>query len=233
MGFTADIQTLSPGGWVELFELDATAIGADLYRFHGYAQQGAIWWQGVEYSPWPIRAEGFGMDGQGASQTPSLSVGNVGGFITALCQYFDDLAGATLTRRRTLSKYLDARNFEDGNPIADPTEEAPPDIWKIERRAGEDAEVVTFELASPLDFNGVQLPRRQIVANVCGWLSNGGYRGPYCGYTGGPVADENDIITTDAARDRCGGRVASCKLRHGEHNPLPIGCFPAAGLVRG
>jgi lambda family phage minor tail protein L len=67
---------------------------------------------------------------------------------------------------------------------------------------------------------------------VCWWLSCGGYRGPYCSYNGPPVADENDVIVTDAAKDRCGGRLTSCKLRFGESNPLPYGSFPAAGLLR-
>ena len=120
----------------------------------------------------------------------------------------------------------------DGQPEADPDEELPPDIWYVERKAAENNETVQFELASALDFAGVQLPRRQIVANVCWWLSCGGYRGPYCGYNGGPVADENDIIVTDASKDKCGGRLSSCKLRFGENNPLPYGSFPAAGLLR-
>ena len=50
---TADIQGLEPGEKVELFELDATGIGGDYFRFHGY-QTGEIWWQGKEYSAWPI-----------------------------------------------------------------------------------------------------------------------------------------------------------------------------------
>ncbi|BAO62811.1 phage minor tail protein L [Pseudomonas protegens Cab57] len=226
MPITADIQTLEPGAWVELFELDATTLGAELYRFHGYPQQSSIYWQGVEYSPWPIKAEGFEMTGQGAQPMPTLSVGNVGGFITALVLYFEDLVGAKLIRHRTLGKYL------DGQPEADPDEELPPDIWYVERKTAENNETVQFELASALDFAGVQLPRRQIVANVCWWLSCGGYRGPYCGYNGGPVADENDIIVTDASKDKCGGRLSSCKLRFGENNPLPYGSFPAAGLLR-
>ena len=61
MTLTADVQTLEPGALVELFELDATAISGDLLRFHAYLQVGSIWWQGVEYTPWPIMAEGFEM----------------------------------------------------------------------------------------------------------------------------------------------------------------------------
>ncbi|MEN5093994.1 hypothetical protein ABE458_25200 [Pseudomonas protegens] len=46
------------------------------------------------------------------------------------------------------------------------------------------------------------------------------------------MADENDIIVTDASQDKCGGRLSSCKLRFGQNNPLPYGSFPAAGLLR-
>lgn len=39
---TADIQGLEPGEKVQLFELDASGIGGDYFRFHGY-QTGEIW----------------------------------------------------------------------------------------------------------------------------------------------------------------------------------------------
>lgn len=232
MSINADIQTLEPGSMVTLYELDATPIGGELYRFHADTLSAPIWWQGNEYSPWPIEADGFEMTGQGQQPSPTLSVGNVDGFITALVIYFDDLVGAKLTRHRTLTRYLDAVNFPDGNPEADSDEEFPPDIWYVERKVSEDNVSVQFEMASALDFNNVQLPRGQIVANVCRWLSIGGYRGPYCGYNGPPVANEFDVITSDAARDKCGGRLTSCKLRFGANNPLPYGSFPAAGLIR-
>jgi lambda family phage minor tail protein L len=54
---------------------------------------------------------------------PSLMVGNVTGFISALCLGFEDPVGAKLTRRRTLRRYLDAVNFPGGDAEADPDEE--------------------------------------------------------------------------------------------------------------
>lgn len=109
---TADIQGLEPGARVELFELDATAIaGGGLLRFHGYQQAGTIWWQGVEYTAWPIKAEGFAKTSEGQQPTPKLSVGNVDGSISSLCILLDDLVGAKLTRHVTLGQYLDEANF--------------------------------------------------------------------------------------------------------------------------
>lgn len=154
------------------------------------------------------------------------------GSISALCVYFDDLVGAKLFRHTTLGKYLDAKNFPDGNPTADPNEAFPSELWYIEQKKAESNDVIQFELSSALDFNGVKLPRRQIVANVCWWLSSGGYRGAYCGYTGEACFDKNDKPVADPKLDQCGGRLTSCKCRFGEHNPLPFGSFPAADLIR-
>lgn len=232
MKITADIQRLEPGALVELFELDATEIGADMLRFHGYTQVGPIWWRGNEYSPWPIEGKGFARSGQGQQPAPRLTVGNVDGSISAVCLYANDLVGAKVRRRRTLGRFLDARNFPEGNPEADPMEELPIEEWFVEQKTAETSETVEFELSSALDFNGVQLPRRQIVANVCVWLMIGGYRGPNCGYTGAAMFDRDDNPVADPSLDKCGGRLSSCKCRFGANNPLPFGSFPAADLVR-
>jgi len=228
---TADAQTLEPGGRVTVYELDASSFGADQLFFHQHLQSNVIWWQGQEYGAWPIEATGFARTGD-QPPTPRLKVGNIDGRITALCLLFDDLVGARLIRRQTLVKYLDAANFPEGNPTADPDEHFQDEIWFIERKVSEDKEAVEFELTTAIDLNGAQLPDRQIIAGVCGWLIRGGYRGPYCGYNGPPVADANDVPTNDPARDQCGGRVNSCKLRFGADKPLPYGGFPAAGLLR-
>ena len=76
MGINADIQKLEPGALVELFELDASGIGGEILRFHGYMQVGPIFWQGQRYEPWAIQAEGFEQVGEAALAT--LRVGNIG-----------------------------------------------------------------------------------------------------------------------------------------------------------
>lgn len=227
---TADIQGLEPGARVELFELDATAIaGGELLRFHGYQQAGSIWWQGMEYSPWPIQAEGFAKTSEGQQPTPKLAVGNVDGTISALCIMLDDLVGAKLTRHVTLGQYLDACNFEGGNPTEDPEQEFPPDVWFIEQKTSETNESVEFELSSALDFQEAMLPRRQIIANLCAFQ----YRGPYCGYTGLARFDANDNPVVNPALDVCGKRLSSCKCRFGATEVLNFGGFPAAALIQG
>lgn len=114
------------------------------------------------------------------------------------------------------------------NPTADPTKEFAPELWFIERKSTESFEGVEFELSSALNFLGVKLPRRQIIANQCPFV----YRGALCNYTGPPVADELDQPTSNPSLDKCGRRISSCKLRLWPDKTLNFGGFPAAGLVR-
>ncbi|MBD1602073.1 phage minor tail protein L [Pseudomonas typographi] len=224
-----DVQKLEPGQYVELFELDLTAIDGDVYYFHGYTRVGGITWQGVGYSPWPIKVEGMGMTGEGQQSNPTLSVGNVTGFITALCATYKDLVDGKITRHRTLGRYLDAVNFPEGNPEADPDEYFTDDVYTIDQKQGADPATVSFVLKSPLIATDRQLPGRQIVANCCQWLVIGGYRGTYCAYTGSAYFTDKDVATDDPAKDMCSGTLTGCKLRFGANNQLRYGSYPSAG----
>ena len=230
MTIATDIQKLAPGAIVELFEVDLTPFGGDLLRFHAGTNQLTqnIVWQGNTYTAFPVQASGFEFTGQGQAPRPRLLVANVFGSITALVLQYDDIVGAKVTRKRTLSKYLDAVNFPGGvNPTADPTAEFPNDVFYVDRKSSENNEIVEFELAPAMDVTGVMLPRRQIIQNICPWR----YRGAECGYTGTSYFNTNDQ-PTDQANDACGKRLSSCKLRFGEFAELPYGAFPAAGLLR-
>lgn len=229
MSIVRDVQTLSPGALIELFELDLTARGGGILRFHAGTNElhTPIIWQGHEYVPMPVDADGFDINGRGQLPRPKLRVANIDGVISQALQS-DDLAGVKVVRRRTLSQYLDAVNFSSGNPTADPAAEFPQDVFFIDRKTAETRAYVEFELSSSFDVVGVQLPKRQIIQNSCPWR----YRGPECGYTGGAVADQHDALTADIAQDACGKRLDSCRLRWGEFGILPYGGFPAAGLVR-
>lgn len=235
MTLSADVQSLSPGAQVELLVLDLlTGDPQDVYRFHpGTNELGTnVVWQGESYSPWPVESAGYKRNGQGTLPRPQLRVANINGLIGDLARRNDDLIGAKITRKRTFVKYLDAVNFASGNPLADPNVHWPDEIWFIARRSQTNPIFVEFELACPWDVDGIMIPRRQVIQNVCTWLSIGGYRGPHCGYTGGAVADAMDQPTANMSLDKCGGRVSSCKMRFGESAELPYGGFPGAGLFR-
>jgi lambda family phage minor tail protein L len=72
---------------------------------------------------------------------------------------------------------------------------------------------------SALDCQDTQLPRRQIIANLCPF----GYRGPYCGYTGIEMFDADDNPVTDPALNVCAKTLKACKKRIGATNMLNFG----------
>jgi lambda family phage minor tail protein L len=222
---TTDIQSLSAGSLVEMFVLDTSSLSdntgaSEMFRFHAGTNslRVPVIWQGESYNPFPIDASGFELTGRGVMPRPRIRVANVTGLIGALCRELDDLVGARLTRKRTFMKY----------PTADPNVYFPDDIWFVFRKSVENKVMVEFELSSAFDVQGVRLPRRQVIQNVCPWI----YRGAECGYAGGPVADANDSPTSDPTQDRCGKRLTSCKLRFGAFSELPFGGYPGTGLIR-
>jgi len=229
-----ELNKLAPSAIIELFELDATAsfLGdTTVRRFHSGVNEdidGDIVWNGNTYERYPIAAEGFEYSGQGQMPRPQVSISNTFSLVTALMLDYNDLVGATVTRIRTLKKYLDASNFTSGtNASADPYAEFAREIYTIDRKVLENRDLVTFELGASFDVAGVKLPRRQIIQNICPWT----YKGEGCGYTGTNYFDHDDNPVDTADVDVCGHRLTSCKLRFGSNAELPYGGFPSAGLI--
>ena len=171
----SDIQGINPSSIIELFTLTTTAAlhGSDqTYRFHAGSSlnsNGEIVWAGNSYQRFPVQADGFAFQ-KGQIPRPTLTVSNALGTITSILLTLNetttgnDLTGATVTRIRTLAKFLDAVNFAGGvNPYGtpDPNAEFPQEIYSIDRKASETRDAVSFELAAPIDLAGVRAPKRQ------------------------------------------------------------------------
>ena len=214
-------------------------IGADIASIGKVFDVGTekIWqrniiWQGQTFESMAIQASGLEMRTDGKASAPTLSMANningIQGAVSAYCLQFDDFVGAKLKVIRTTAKYLDAENFSVGNPNA--SNEAKEQLWYIEQKTSENAQAVTLELSNPIDFEGQKIPIRQITS-MCHWCMMGNYRGEECGYTGAAMFNDKDEPTDDPSRDKCGGRISSCKLRFGDNKPLPHGGFPASNLL--
>ena len=171
----SNLQNTNPSAIIELFtlQLDNSLHGATtVYRFHNGSSlkdNGEIVWAGNTYQRFPIQAEGF-QYGKGQLPRPTLTVSNALGTITAILLNINtttpgnDLTGATVTRIRTLARFLDAVNFPSNvNPYGTPdaTAEFPQEIYKIDRKAAENRDLVQFELASVFDLVGIRAPKRQ------------------------------------------------------------------------
>lgn len=230
MSIKSEVQKLNPGDLVAFYILDMTTVGSTILYFHTGLNglMANVVWQGITYSALPMQIEGFELTSKGTLPRPTVRISNISGLIGAYCKTYDDLIGCKITRKRTFYKYIDAVNYPGGiNPSADPNVEFAPDIFFVDRKSTENRQMVEFELAAAFDVQGIKLPRRQFIQNICSWK----YRSAECGYTGGAVARADDTFTAALGEDVCGKRDSSCKLRFGTYSPLPSGAFPAVGLV--
>lgn len=248
MSITSDQQKLEPGSNVTLIEVDGTAFGVDILRFHNHPINYTeaeiiaagtdssklpgkpIFWQGKQYDAWPCKIEGREATGDGTAVSPKLTVANIDGSIAALCAMYQDMKQARVIIHETFSHYLDASNFPDGNGMANPDAEMI-DVWYVDSKTLSNDDEVQFKLSSPVDVSGQQLPARQMT-NKCAWCMAGQYRGADCGYTGTNYFDKFGNPVDNPAQDECPGTIAGCKLRWGANGELPFGGFPAIGLIK-
>ena len=203
-----ELLSSSPFAIIELFELQLfQELHNDDHRYYFHAGTNrktdvptgnddpvnaySIKYGGIDYQPLPIEASGFEYKGDGALPRPSIRISNLQSRITGLLLGINqvtpgnDLNGAQVTRIRTLSRFLDSDNWQNGqnpygNPDASTSAQLPQEIYYIDRKVTENREFVEFELVSSLDLNGVKAPRRLAMQNLCQWE----YRGKECGYSG-------------------------------------------------
>ena len=168
----SELQKSNPSAIIELFILQlSTAIhGANtIHRFHAGRNQNGnaeIVYGGVTYTALPLESEGFGYNPK-QSPRPTLRIANVGGNITTILATLSmGLEGASLTRRSTLLRYLDATNFSGGSTpyTADSTA-----YWDekfiVDRKAVENREIVEYELRASYDLQNIKVPKRQVLPN--------------------------------------------------------------------
>jgi len=120
---SSDVATLDPGAIVTLFEMDLSTGTApdstDILRWHSGTneQLQEVVWQGNQYVPFPVQAEGFEYSGKGAIPRPTLTIANITSAISALISSYDDLVGAKVSRKRTFAKYLDSYCYVGGEAV--------------------------------------------------------------------------------------------------------------------
>ena len=174
----SSLQDINPSAIIELFtlQLSTSLHGANtIYRFHAGSNLNAnnkIVWAGNEYLRFPVQASGFAFQ-KGQLPRPKLIISNATGLISSILLTVNetttgnDLTGATVTRIRTLAKFIDAVNFADGtNATADNTAEFPQEVYSIDRKSTETRDIVEFELAAPTDLAGIRIPGRQATRSI-------------------------------------------------------------------
>ena len=102
------------------------------------------------------------------------------------------------------------------------------EVWYIDRKVLETRTHIQFELTAAHDVQGVRLPARSVVANLCPWT----YKGVECGYSGTSYFDI-DNVSTNSVGDVCSKNFRGCELRFPEPQVIPFGGFPGAGMNMG
>jgi lambda family phage minor tail protein L len=240
MSFTQDIQQLEPGNIVQLIEIDGTAFGMEtVLRFHAFNISDNNWnafagenlpaiiWQGNQYDPYPYALKGVELS-TGSQPTPTLSVGNIGNYVTALCLEYDDLVKAKVKIHTTLVKYLDAANWVSGNPAANPNEERCRCFMLMPKKPRTELRLILnsahLSIYRACSCHPADNPCLYLVPPWAVPEWNG------CDYAGTLYFLKDGTPTTNPALDVCGGRLPDCEARFGPGNPLPFGGFPAANL---
>lgn len=225
-------MTLSASGLLTLYRLDTTMLGGPVFYFTsagGFDRP--VIWGGQEYAPLPMEASGFEMTTKGAIPQPQITVSNLFGAGNTLLAEFNGLLGAHLTRILTLERFLD-----DG-ATPDPNAMITRDVFVVAQKTSHTAVAIAFKLAAQMDQEGVQLPRRLVLRDVCShvyraWNPASGfdYSKASCPYTGGAFFDVNDNATSPD-HDQCSRTMTGCMLRFGGQ-PLPARFFPGVGRLK-
>jgi len=204
---------------VELFDITLPDGSSKVYLFNGMDDGTTnIYFpseNGVdlnEYISLPISIDGIESSSAGAQNRPTLSIANIPVLARSLTNNSDgtsdeetlktlledngiysnqDLLNTKVTYRRTLFKHTYTQTDVAGWTTTTPTE-FPKASYIIDRIADESPIIVGFELASPIDIEGVQLPQRVVIGRYCPWR----YQGYELGYDGGCTwaLDSNGIF---------------------------------------
>lgn len=227
MPIEQDVRSLTPGNLIDLYEIDLRPIGVQIIIYVApYSDEngGDILFQGTMYQSFPIIAGGFDRSGKGPEKRPKVTISNYSGILSQYMATTSDMIGAKVIRKRTLTKYLGTMTKDESSYIRE--------VYYIEQKITESAEMIEFELSSALDFLDKKLPGRVCIANSCPWSYKSSINGSGCTWHGTDPSkwfDRYGNPVASADLDVCGKRLSDCKLRFGEFNALDYGGFPALG----
>lgn len=193
---------LQPTAILELYKLFPDTVGSPnkFLSFHGGSVFGGnVIWQGVQYMPIPVEAEGFGVFGDGTLPRPKIKVSNNNNIVTYFLGQYKDFKNAKVFRKKVFVKHLDDVNFDGGNPfgLANSDSEISEEKYLIGQKVQENKAFVEFELNLPLDLDNFDVNHRTVNAKYCYWQ----YRGLGCRYEGLPIEKEDGEAFTDTSNN--------------------------------
>jgi len=214
-----EIMSLEPSTLVVLYEINLDKkIDGGRYYFHagenGYGN--SIIYQGNEYFYHPISTEGFDFVEKQLPR-PSITADNTDSFFSLKTRFFDDFVGYEVSRIRTFVRFLAPENFPNNiNPFGAGNEESfPTEQYVVNKKTVENNKIVKFELASPLEKEGGEIPSRKIVCHTCQWR----YRSVEgCGFTD----TNNSPIVADSKNNIISHTISGIRVNDSVLNNLSI-----------
>ena len=179
------LEMAPDAAFVTLYEVELTE-GAEPLYFHSENTEnvikfnnGASGTQPKEYNAFPIVMSGIEIRGDGAQNRPTVTIPNVESLFKSGSVFdkdltdntndfqLDDLVGKRVTRRQTLSKYVEEVGVDSARTSHF---QFPKATYIIDRIASKTSIAVQFELASPFDLSDVKVPSRVVTGKYCPWV---------------------------------------------------------------
>ncbi|MFW1850313.1 phage minor tail protein L [Acinetobacter guillouiae] len=252
----SDFQKLYVDGLITLFELDASALGAGILRFHGHISyedwekiyssignesvstgegfdpgdekvwQRNIIFNGQTFEPMALQVSGLEMRSDGKASAPTLSMAN----------NIKGIQGAVTAYCLQFGDFAGAKikvittlaKYLDAENFSAGNATANP---SEKREQIWFIEQKTSENAQQVTFelsNPVDFEGLKIPTRQISNYCNWEYRSEECGYIGSAMFTEKDELTDNPALDRCNYRTSGCRCRE---NELHFGGFPASSMV--
>jgi len=220
---------------IELYIMDATAVGGDIYRFTSSAYADSlISFQGETYTPIQFESSGWESTSDGTLPRPTMTISAISIAVIAAVISLNNFSKVEVTRIKTIKEFLDGESEEDGAQFL------PREVYIVNRLISRNRVSVQIELASKIDRTGAKIPRRMAYRDTCTNIYRRydstialdspddpfDYENADCPYSGTSYFDINDNEVTSAKSDRCSHTKAGCVLRYGKDSVLPIKAFP-------
>lgn len=214
-----DIRKSELDSFVELFSIDLSLIGGNIFHFvKGIRQDGLpVLFGGVNYFPIDFETDGWEMSTNGPQPRPSVRIARPNSPLFNMIRDANDLVGCNVVRMKTFRKYLD-----DGYS-PDPHAHFPVEYYRIISKTAANRLYIEFELGNQLDRDNDKAPVRRILRDYCSYRYRSfdvnsqkfKYKDVTCPYAGETYFSSYGKNVSNPQEDSCGKQLADCKLRFG------------------
>jgi lambda family phage minor tail protein L len=232
--YTESAQAAGGEAVVILYQIDLNPIGTNeilCFCKHGTDPTSSqlVSFLGQSYEGVDVDGGGFEWAGTGASPQPILRLGNVGSFASGLLLQYGNLIGATVTRIRTYSRFLDGHS-----DAAIAASQYQVESFRVEQKNAHNKVFAELRLASVIDQEGRMLPAMRVLRDTCQWRYRGynadtgtwDYSKASCPYVLENYYDVNGNFVLSKTQDVPSKRFDTCcKPRYNSVGPYPFGGF--------